>query len=106
LFLIWAIKRWRIKGLQHWAPNISWDLRNITGFGERNAFTIPCANSRHEVATNRACKSPILLIEEIARRNKVFKVRKPLFFLKPLQWARREPMPDPQVQWSNPKPVL
>jgi len=46
--------------------NISRDLRNITWpIGYRKALTIPGDNSRHEGATDRACKSLILLSEEI-----------------------------------------
>ncbi len=36
---------------------------------------MPGANSRHEGATDSACKSPILLRDEIARDNNAFKVK-------------------------------
>ncbi len=36
---------------------------------------MPGANSRHEGVTDIACKSPILLRDEIARRNNAFKVK-------------------------------
>ncbi len=36
---------------------------------------MPGANSRHEGATDSACKSPILLRDDIARRNNAFKVK-------------------------------
>ncbi len=37
---------------------------------------MPDANSRYEGATDSACKSPILLRDEIGRRNNAFKVKK------------------------------
>lgn len=36
---------------------------------------MPGANSRHEGATDNACRSPILLRDEIARMNNAFKVK-------------------------------
>ncbi len=36
---------------------------------------MPGENSRHEGATDSACRSPILLRDEIARRYNVFKVK-------------------------------
>ncbi len=36
---------------------------------------MPGANSRHEGATDSACRSPILLRDAIARRNNYFKVK-------------------------------
>lgn len=77
----WVTQMDRTEGLQHnRSGHVSEDLRNIAQPRVKKAFTMLGANSKHEGETERACRSPILLRDVIAKRNKAFKVE---IFLKP-----------------------
>ncbi len=62
---------WRITG----RGTTEGTLGTYPGLGYKNALAIPGANSRHDGATDRACRSPTLFKEEMAKRNTVLTVR-------------------------------